>query len=46
MTAPNPVCDCCCEPLEDETAIVITTPDGRQITRHRRCHMLDLLDRA
>jgi len=46
MTSPITVCDCCREPVDEKTAIVISTPDGRQIARHRRCHILWLLDRA
>jgi hypothetical protein len=46
MNTQEPVCDCCGKSLDDEAAVVILTHEGRQIPRHRRCHMLDLLDRA
>jgi hypothetical protein len=46
MATDDPVCDCCGKPLDDKTAAVILTHEGRQVARHRRCHMLDLLERA
>jgi hypothetical protein len=46
MTTQNPVCDCCGKPLDDKTALVVLPTEGRQIARHRRCHILDLLERA
>jgi len=46
MSMPGPFCDRCREPVDEKTAVVVTTDYGRQVTRHRRCHMLDLLHRA
>ena len=46
MTTPITVCDRCREPLDDKTTVVIQMSTGQEIARHRRCHMLWLLDRA
>jgi hypothetical protein len=41
------ICEGCRQPFDDAKAIVvIQIGTGQQITRHRRCHMLDLLKRA
>ena len=41
------VCESCGQLVADpSTLVVIPTSDGQKIVRHRRCHMLELLDRA
>jgi hypothetical protein len=46
-THEEPVCESCGEPLDDaEMMVVIQTGTSQEIARHRRCHMLELLERA
>jgi hypothetical protein len=40
------VCETCGEPVDSSTMVVIPTNAGDTIVRHRRCHMLELLERA
>jgi hypothetical protein len=40
------VCETCGEPVDPTTVVVIPTTAGDAIVRHRRCHMLELLERA
>jgi hypothetical protein len=42
----EPVCETCGEPVDPNTVVVIPTSAGDTIVRHRRCHMLELLERA
>ncbi|MFL5332634.1 MAG: hypothetical protein ACJ8H8_05545 [Geminicoccaceae bacterium] len=44
---PTTVCESCGQPLNEAKAtVVIQAGDGQLIGRHRRCHMLELLDRG
>jgi len=44
---PPTFCERCRQPLEDaKTMVVIRTSDGEAVARHRRCHMIWLLERA
>jgi hypothetical protein len=46
-TPQEPVCESCGQPLDEaRTTVVIQSGDGQLIARHRRCHMLELLERA
>ncbi len=40
------VCETCGRPVDATTVVVIPTSAGHTIVRHRRCHMLELLERA
>jgi hypothetical protein len=40
------VCETCGQPVDANTVVVIPTSAGDTIVRHRRCHMLELLERA
>jgi hypothetical protein len=40
------VCESRGQPLDAENGVVISTSAGQEIVRHRRCHMLELLERA
>jgi hypothetical protein len=42
----EPVCETCGQPVDPTTVVVIPTGAGDTIVRHRRCHMLELLERA
>ena len=42
----EPVCETCGQPVDASTVVVIPTSAGDTIVRHRRCHMLELLERA
>ncbi len=44
---PTTICESCGQPLDDATMmVIIKTSTGQEIARHRRCHMLELLERA
>ena len=46
MSSKEPVCETCGQPVDPTTVVVIPTTAGDTIVRHRRCHMLELLERA
>ena len=45
-TKKESACESCGQPVDLETIVVVYTRDGHKLVRHRRCHMLDLLERA
>jgi predicted RNA-binding Zn-ribbon protein involved in translation (DUF1610 family) len=42
----EPVCETCGQPVDPSSVVVIPTSASDTIVRHRRCHMLELLERA
>ena len=40
------ICDSCGRPVDAATIVLLFTRDGHKLVRHRRCHMLELLERA
>jgi hypothetical protein len=46
MSSKVTVCETCGEPVDPNTVVVIPTSAGDTVVRHRRCHMLELLERA
>jgi hypothetical protein len=45
-TEKETVCESCGQPVDPSTTVVIPSGTGGEIVRHRRCHMLELLERA
>jgi hypothetical protein len=49
-TGEESVCEICGQPVDDtgdvKSMVVIMTSQGQEFVRHKRCHMLDLLERA
>jgi hypothetical protein len=50
-THEEPVCEICGQPVDGTgdakpMVVVIMTSQGQEFVRHRRCHMLDLVERA
>jgi hypothetical protein len=46
MITQQPVCECCGRPLDQDDTILVVTRDGTELPRHRKCHILELLERA
>lgn len=46
MITQQPVCECCGRPLDEDDTIIIVAASGEQFGRHRKCHILELLERA
>jgi hypothetical protein len=46
MDTKGTVCDTCGRPVDTVTIVVLFTRDGHKLVRHRRCHLLELLERA
>jgi hypothetical protein len=46
MTTKQLECECCGLPLEEADTILVVTHDGKELPRHRKCHILELLERA
>ena len=46
MITQQPVCECCGRPLAQDDTILVVTRDGKEFPRHRKCHILELLERA
>jgi hypothetical protein len=45
-TTKDTACESCGQLVDLETIVVLYTRDGHKLVRHRRCHMLELLERA
>ena len=46
MITQQPVCECCGRPLDEDDTILVVARDGTELPRHRKCHILELLERA
>jgi predicted RNA-binding Zn-ribbon protein involved in translation (DUF1610 family) len=45
--AETPVCESCGQAIDDaKSMVVIMASQGQELVRHRRCRMLELLERA
>jgi hypothetical protein len=46
MITQQPLCECCGGPLDADDTIIVLTRDGAELARHRKWHILELLERA